>query len=649
MKITFGILAHVDAGKTTFSEQVLYKEKVIKTPGRVDTKSSYLDHDEIEKARGITIFSDIAVFTHHSNTYYLVDTPGHMDFSSEMERTLEIMDYAVLVVNGSDGIQGHTETIWNLLKRYDIPVFLFINKLDLDSSSYERTISEVQNQFSTNILDFNQVHLEAGGEGTFTDDLINNLSEDKEDLLDQWLEGTVQYEDLLEVLILRIKERKLFPCFGGSALSGTGIDLFLHAFYEFAKTSYKSNDTFSARIFKIRYDNQQERMAFMKILGGSLKVRDSILGSEKVHQIRIFNGERFQTVSQAYAGDIIAVTGLESTLAGQGIGACSDNAIPVLAPALQAKVLYSKDIPNQSVIKIFHLLQEEDPSLRMDWEESLQQLKVNFMGKIQLEVLEQSVLTRFQIPVTFGPPEVLYMETIRQPVTGYGHFEPLRHYSEVAFRLEPAPRGAGILFKSQCHVDRLGINYQNLICTHVFEKNHKGVLTGAVLTDVKVILIDGISHIKHTEGGDFREAVYRAIRQGLMKAECMVLEPYYRFRLLVPEELCGRLLNDILRRHGTFEPPVIEEKGRAVIAGIGPVSSFMNYGEELMIMSGGRAGISMTFSHYDICHNEEEIIADSQYNPDADIENPSGSVFCQKGTSFVVNWDEAEQYMHTLR
>lgn len=649
MKVTFGILAHVDAGKTTFSEQILYKEKVIRSLGRVDAKNTCLDHDDIERARGITIFSDVAAFTHGDNAYYLIDTPGHTDFSAEMERALEVMDYAILVINGTDGVQGHTETIWNLLERYKIPVFIFINKLDIVSASYERTLLEVQKHFSKGILDFKDICLENGKEDTFTDDLVENVSQPDEGLLDKWLEGMITFEDLQPALKAQIKDRRLFPCFGGCALTGEGVDRFLQAFYCLTETSYSEAAPFSGRIFKIRYDDQRERMTYMKILSGMLRVRDSLSEDEKVHQIRVFQGERFHAVSEASAGDVVAVTGLKNSRAGQGVGACLEPVISALRPTLQAKVLYPPDIPHRTMLQIFHILEEEDPSLSVVWEEALQQLKINIMGKIQLEVLEQAILSRFKIPVSFGRPEVVYMETVLESVMGYGHFEPLRHYAEVALRIEPGTRGEGITFASQCHVDRLGINFQNLIRTHVFETIHKGVLTGSELTDVKITLVDGIFHIKHTEGGDFREAVYRGIRQGLMKARNRLLEPYYRFTVTIPDPLTGKALNDILKRSGRSDDPVPNGNGRTVITGTGPVSSFLNYGEELMIMSGGKGSLSMAFSHYDICHNEDEVIARYQYNPDGDTANLSCSVFCQKGTSFVVNWDHAEEYMHTLR
>lgn len=649
MKVTFGILAHVDAGKTTFSEQILYKEQVIRTLGRVDAKNACLDHDDIERTRGITIFSDMAGFTHGDDTYYLVDTPGHTDFSAEMERALEVLDYAVLVINGTDGIQGHTETIWNLLERYKIPVFIFINKLDVISASYERALAEIQKRFSKGVLDFRDICLENGREDTYTDDIIDNVSEWDERLLDKWLESTIVLKDLKPALISQIKNRRLFPCFGGSALKGEGIDEFLHAFYCMTETVYPESAPFSGRVFKIRYDGQRERMTYMKLLSGTLHVRDSLSEAEKVHQIRIFQGERFKTVQKASAGDVVAVTGLRSSKSGQGLGECLDPVIPALHPTLQARVLYPPEIPDRTVLQMFFILEEEDPALSVVWEETLRQLKVNIMGKIQLEVLEQVILKRFQISVSFGQPEVVYMETVSEPVMGFGHFEPLRHYAEVALRIEPGPRGEGISFGSRCHVDRLGINYQNLIRTHIFETIHKGILTGSELTDVKIILVDGISHIKHTEGGDFREAVYRAIRQGLMKARNLLLEPYYSFTVSVPDSFTGRVLNDIARHSGRSDAPVQSGNGRTVITGTGPVVSFMNYGEELMIMSEGKGSLSMAFSHYDICHNKDEVIARYQYNPDSDTSNPSCSVFCQKGTSFVINWDHAEEYMHTLR
>ncbi len=648
MKITFGILAHVDAGKTTFSEQVLYREGVIRTLGRVDEKNACMDHDNIERARGITIFSDVAGINHGDDTYYLIDTPGHTDFSSEMERSLEVMDYAVLILNGNDGIQSHTEAIWSLLERYHVPVFLFINKLDVASSSYERVLTEVHKHFSPNILDFQGIGLENGKEGTFTDDFIENVSEWDEGFMDKYLDGALAFEDLKPAVVSQIKNRKLFPCFGGSALKGEGIEAFLNAFYNLTEASYPVSDPFSGRVFKIRYDGHGERITYLKILSGILHVRDPLLADEKVHQIRFFQGERFTSHQEASAGDVIAVSGLRTTRAGQGLGECRNKVVPTLKPTLQAKVLYPPEIPHRRILQVFHILEEEEPALNVIWEESLGQLKVNIMGKIQLEVLEQIILERFEIRITFGQPEIIYQETVLEPVTGYGHFEPLRHYAEAVLRIEPGERGKGITFESQCHVDRLGINYQNLIRTHIFETTHKGVLTGSELTDVRIILVDGISHIKHTEGGDFREAVYRAIRQGLMKARSLILEPYYSFTISVPDFLAGRVLNDITKLSGRLEAPVPDENGRTVIKGLGPVSAFMNYGEELMIITGGRGRISMTFSHYDRCHNEDEVLTRYQYNPNEDTDNPSCSVFCQKGTSFVVNWDHAEEYMHSL-
>lgn len=447
MKVTFGILAHADAGKTTFSEQILYKENVIRTPGRVDSKDTCLDHDDIERSRGITIFSDTAIFTHAENTYYLIDTPGHTDFSAEMERAMEVMDYAVLVINGTDGVQGHTEIIWELLERFKIPVFIFINKLDIVSASYVQTFEDIKKHLSQNALDFRNIYLESGREAAFTDDLIDNLSQLDESLLEQWLDGTVTFENLKAALTEQIKRRQLFPCFGGCALTGEGIDRFLQTFYCLTKTSYPEIPPFSGRVFKIRYDDRQERMTYIKILSGTLQVRDSLSEAEKVHQIRVFQGERFRTVNEAFAGDVVAVTGLKDSRAGQGLGSCRDLAVPSLHPTLQAKVIYSSGIPHRTMLHIFHILEEEDPSLGVVWQETLQQLKINIMGKIQLEVLEQSILRRFGIPVFFAHPEVVYMETISEPVTGYGHFEPLRHYAEVSLRIEPVPEGAGFPLK----------------------------------------------------------------------------------------------------------------------------------------------------------------------------------------------------------
>ena len=646
MKLTFGILAHVDAGKTTFSEQVLYHAGLIRHLGGVDSKDSFMDCNEIERQRGITVFSEQAMFQKGEDTYFLIDTPGHIDFSSEMERALEAMDYGILIVSGTDGIQGHTETIWKLLEQYQLPVFLFINKLDRDTADYSRVLQELQSRFSARICDLS-FWSGGGEEWEIPEELVILAAEEREELLEQYLNGSLSREDLAMGLRPMIQKRRLFPCMGGSAATGEGMKAFLDLFFSLARTSYEEQAPLGGRVYKVRHDSQGERITFLKLTGGSLNVKEFIQ-EEKVHQIRMYSGQRYTTVQKASAGDLIGVTGISSLKPGDGIGEDSGISERMISPALRAKVLFDPSIPLRKVLEVFSILEAEDPSLSVEWEESLKQLSIRILGKIQLEILADTVRERFGMEISFGAPEVLYKETIAQSVDGFGHFEPLRHYAEVAIRLEPGTPGSGIRFRSECHVDRLAVNYQSQVRTHVLEKRHKGVLTGAELTDVEIVLVDGRSHIKHTEGGDFREALYRAVRQGLMKAESVLLEPYYEFMISVPEEYVGRVMADMGKYHGEFQPPVLFN-GQAQIQGNGPVSELMNYGEELAGFSKGRGTVSFRFSQYRPCHNPDEVIARLQYHPDADLENPSYSVFCSKGAAVVVKWDEAERYMHCLR
>ncbi len=648
MKVTFGILAHVDAGKTTFSEQVLFRSGLIRSLGRVDSGNSFMDCHEVERERGITVFSEQAAYRRGEDTYYLIDTPGHADFSSEMERAMEVLDYGILLVSGTDGIQGHTETIWNLLRKYRIPVFLFINKLDRDTADYEAVLKSLQERFSPAVCDMSFLTDSVGTDGgSVPEQLVMLAAEDHEEILEQYLDGTLNAAGMEESLRSMIRSGRLYPCMGGSAATGEGIDRFLQMFYRFAVTDYREEDPLRGIVYKVRHDSQGERLTFVKLTGGQISVKDSVDG-EKVHQIRMYCGDRFTAVPQASAGDLAAFTGITSKKPGDGIGIGPSAPEKVIQPALRAKVLFDEEIPVRNMLEIFSILEAEDPTLHVEWEESLKQLSIHILGKIQLEILASEIEKRFGVTVSFGTPEVVYKETITEPVCGYGHFEPLRHYAEVAIRLEPGDPGSGITFRSECHVDRLAVNYQNLIRTHVMEKRHKGVLMGAELTDVTVVLTDGRSHVKHTEGGDFRESLYRAVRQGLMKANSVVLEPYYDFTITVPEEYAGRVLTDMGRYHGEFAPPEIRNH-TAEISGQGPVSELMNYGEELAGFTKGRGSVSFRFSGYRPCHNQEEVVSRAAYDPDSDTENPSYSVFCSKGTSFVVNWDQAEQHMHCLR
>lgn len=643
MKVTYGILAHVDAGKTTFSEQILFRSGVIRTLGGVDRGDSFMDFNDIEKERGITVFSEQAVYSRGEDTYCLIDTPGHADFSAEMERALEVLDYAVVLVSGTDGIQGHTETIWNLLQRYKIPTFFFVNKLDRDTADYEAVLKSLQERFSPDVCDFS---FWAGG-GSIPEQLVMAAAEGHEDILEQYLDGTLSAENLLDPAAGLIRECRIYPCMGGSAADGRGVDEFLHTFYSLAKTADRSQEPLGGIVYKIRHDRQGERLTFVKLMGGNLSVKDTLDG-EKIHQIRIYSGDHFASVPQASAGDLVAMTGISSKKPGDGIGTFPGLPERLVQPALRAKVLFDPSIPARNMMEVFSILEAEDPTLHAEWEESLQQLSIHILGKIQLEVLTAEIQKRFGISVSFGIPEVVYKETIRKPVCGYGHFEPLRHYAEVAIRLEPAAAGSGITFSSECHVDRLAANYQNLIRTHAMERKHRGVLTGSELTDVRVVLTDGRSHIKHTEGGDFREALYRAVRQGLMKADSILLEPYYAFTIYVPDEFVGRVLTDIGKYHGEFAPPVISGT-TAEISGHGPVSQFMSYAEEIAGLTKGRGSVSLQVCGYFPCHNQEEVVQRIDYQPDSDLEQPSYSVFCSKGAAVIVNWQDAEAHMHCLK
>ena len=646
-RICAGLLAHVDAGKTTFSEQVLFRGGLLRTPGRVDDGDSFLDFNEIERERGITVFSEQAVFAREEGIYCLIDTPGHADFSWEMERAMEVMDYAIVLVSGTDGIQGHTETIWKLLDRYEIPAFFFVNKLDRDTADYEKVLGELQARFSEAVCDFTFWGNGAADQMEVPERAVMLAAEEDESVLEEYLNGELDRGRLTKALRTMIRQQRIFPCMGGSASTGMGIDAFLQAFYELTSGTWRDESPLSGRVYKIRHDSQGERLTFVKLTGGRLSVRDAV-GEEKIHQIRQYSGNRYVTLQEAVAGDLVALTGITSKKPGDGIGEASDAPEAVILPTLRARVLFDSSIPSRQMIQIFSVLEAENPGLHTLWEEQLGQLSIQIFGKIQLEVLASEISSRFGIQVSFGVPEVVYKETIAGPVMGYGHFEPLRHYAEVAVRLEPGAAGSGISFRSECHVDRLAVNYQNLIRTHVFERAHKGVLTGSDLTDVEVVLVDGRSHIKHTEGGDFREALYRAIRQGLMKAESVLLEPYYHFSIFVPEEYVGRVLTDIGKYHGEFEAPSLSGNA-AKIQGQGPVSEMMNYGEELAVLTRGRGSVSFRFDGYRPCHNQDEVVARRGYEADHDLENPSYSVFCSKGAAITVNWDQAEGYMHCLR
>ncbi len=644
MKKIIGILAHVDAGKTTFSEQLLYHTNSIRNRGRVDHKNSFLDSHNIEKERGITIFSDQAIFEIGDSKYYLIDTPGHIDFSSEMERALSILDYAILVISAVEGIQGHTYTIWSLLKKYNVPTFFFINKLDRTGANLEKVLEEIREDLTSDICYINKLN-------NLEEELIEFISERDDNLLERYLNGDYNEMEWIYNLKKLIKERKIYPCLSGSALQDDGIEEFINIFNQLSFSEYKENDNFSGRVYKIKHDNNGTRLTFIKILKGSLKVRDELSYgkgneiSEKISGIRIYNGSKFSTVDKAIAGDLVAVTGLSMFKAGDGIGEIKDNIIFNMTPTLKSKVIFDDSYNIKDVLRYFKILESEDPALNVIWNEAVQEIQISIMGKIQLEVLKEVLDERFNLKIDFGPCEIMYKETIDNMSYGYGHFEPLKHYAEVHLKLEPNNRGEGITFENKCHADDLTTGHQNLIKTHIFERNHHGLLTGSPITDIKFTLLTGRAHNKHTEGGDFREATYRAIRQGLEKCENVLLEPYYKFKIDVDLEYMGRVISDIQRLNGTFDPP--ETKlSKVTIIGRGPVATFMDYSAEILTFTKGKGSINLIFDGYDICHNQEEVIDKLEYDKNADIEYSSSSIFCSKGQGFVVPWMKVEEYLH---
>lgn len=625
-----GLLAHVDAGKTTLSEAMLYTGGAIRRLGRVDKGDVFLDTYELEKKRGITIFSKQAVLSLPDWELTLLDTPGHVDFSAEMERTLQVLDYAILVISASDGVQGHTRTLWRLLARYGIPVFLFLNKMDLAGDRKRELLEDLRQKLKGNFVDFSDPESE---------EFLETVALGNERVLEQYLEtGEVP----LEAIQHFIAKRELFPCFFGSALRLDGVRELLEGFQRYLAAPVYPEE-FGARVFKIARDNQGNRLTYCKVTGGSLRVKD-VLNGEKVNQIRIYSGEKFESVKEAAAGRICAVTGLNQTAAGQGLGAEAETILPVLEPVLTYRILLPEEVDAAAVLPKLIQLEEEEPELHIVWEEEKKEIHAQLMGEIQMEILKSLVKERFDLSIGFGGRSIVYKETIQNTVEGVGHYEPLRHYSEVHLLLEPAEAGSGMSFATACSEDCLDKNWQRLVLTHLEEKEHRGVLTGSPLTDMRITLMSGRAHLKHTEGGDFRQATYRAVRQGLMQAQSQLLEPFYEFRLELPERMLGRAMLDLERRKGSWDPPVLE-LGSAVLTGTAPVSTLDGYQAEVTAYTGGTGRLSCTLKGYGPCHNPEEVIAAMGYSPDADLENPSGSVFCTHGAGFLVNWDEVPAYM----
>lgn len=643
-QITMGILAHVDAGKTTLSEGILYTCKAIRKLGRVDHQDAFLDTNTLERNRGITIFSKQAECTLGEFGMTFLDTPGHVDFSAEMERTLQVLDYAILVISGADGVQGHTETLWRLLSRYQIPVFLFINKMDQPGTDREALLAEVKEKLDANCVEFSADQTD--------EEWKEQVAVCDEQVMEAYLEGE---EISREQIRQMIRERKLFPCYFGSALKMTGVEEFLDDLkLRIRETSYP--ETFGAKIYKITRDNQGERLTHMKITGGTLKVKSVLsngrpgetgesIWQEKVNQIRIYSGEKYTMVSEVKAGTVCAVTGLTATYPGQGLGSEQASDMPVLEPVLSYRIGLPTEVNVHQALLQLRQLEEEEPLLHIVWNETLGEIYAQVMGEVQIEILKSLIKERFGMTVTFDEGNIVYKETILEPVEGVGHFEPLRHYAEVHLLLEPGETGSGLIFAADCSEDVLDRNWQRLILTHLEEREHKGVLIGAPITDMKITLLTGRAHIKHTEGGDFRQATYRAVRQGLRKAKSQLLEPYYEFRLEVPSEQVGRSMTDIQKMLGEFDPPKTEGE-MTVLTGSAPVVTMRDYQKEVISYTSGRGRLSCTLKGYYPCHNQEEVVEAVGYDPEADLENPTGSVFCAHGAGFVVNWDQVEDYMH---
>ncbi|MEE0960207.1 MAG: translation factor GTPase family protein [Lachnospiraceae bacterium] len=638
-RLIFGILAHVDAGKTTLSEGLMYKSGAIRKIGRVDNKDAHLDTNELERARGITIFSSQAELKIDDLDITLLDTPGHVDFSAEMERTLRVLDYAILIISGADGVQGHTETLWKLLREYNVPVFIFVNKMDQNGTDKEKILEDIREKLTDSCVDFTD---------TDSEEFYENIAMSDEHVMEDYLDNmTVSIEDIQGLIV----ERKIFPCFFGSALRLTGIDEFMQGLYTYTLRPEYSKE-FGARVYKITREADGTRLTHIKVTGGTLRVKTELTGDtdgrewrEKINQIRLYSGDKYETVNEACAGMVCALTGLNYTYCGEGFGyEYSDNQ-SYLEPVLTYKINLPDSISETQMLPKLRMLEEEDPKLSIVWDEELKEIQAKIMGEVQLEILKSVIKERFGVDITFGAGNIVYKETIENVVEGVGHFEPLRHYAEVHLILEPAPRGSGVHVYTDCSEDILDKNWQRLIVTHIEEREHRGVLTGSPVTDINIILVTGRAHIKHTEGGDFRQATYRAIRQGLKMAHSRLLEPYYEFRLEVPEVNIGRAMMDIEKMHGKFEMPVTSD-GVAVITGSAPVSLMHDYQNEVIAYSKGHGRLNLTLKGYDLCHNEDEVIAKYNYDSESDIANPTGSVFCAHGSGYLVPWNEVYSYMH---
>ena len=637
-QIVLGILAHVDSGKTTLSEAMLYRAGAIRKLGRVDHGDAFLDTDSLEKARGITIFSKQALLTAGNTAITLLDTPGHVDFSTETERTLQVLDYAVLVVSGTDGVQSHTETLWRLLRRYHVPTFVFVNKMDLPGMTREQLLSQLNHRLGEGFVDF-------GAEPAARNEALALCDEQ---LMEKMLDaGTLTDADIIPA----VARRHVFPCWFGAALRLDGVDALLEGLDRYTRPA-PALHAFGARVFKVSQDEQGTRLTWLRVTGGELKVKALLSGeadgepwAEKANQLRLYSGAKYTLTEAIGPGQVCAVTGLTHAKPGTGLGAERDSDVPVLEPVLSYQVLLPEGADVHAALAKLHRLEEEEPQLHVVWNETLGEIHVQLMGEVQLEVLRSLLAERFGLEVSFGPGGILYKETITEPMEGVGHYEPLRHYAEVHLLLEPLPRGSGMQFAADCREEVLDKNWQRLVLTHLEEKQHLGVLTGAPLTDVKITLLTGKAHLKHTEGGDFRQATYRAVRQGLMLAKSQLLEPWYAFRLEVPVENIGRAMSDIQRMEGSFDPPESSAE-TATLTGFAPVSTMRSYPMEVVSYTRGRGHLNLTLDGYRPCHNAAEVIEAVGYEPEHDLDNPADSVFCSHGAGFVVPWEQVRSHMH---
>ncbi len=635
-KCTIGILAHVDSGKTTLSEALLYKAGEIRKLGRVDHKNAFLDTHELEKKRGITIFSKQATLTINNSQFTLLDTPGHIDFSTEMERTLSVLDYAILLINATDGVQSHTSTMWRLLHKYNIPTFIFINKMDLANEDKQCIIKSLQKRLGDNCLDFSEEFQDENSKEA--------IAVCDETLMEKYLNGKIFSK---EDIIAAIRERKLFPILTGSALKLEGIDELISALDEYTAVERNLNE-FSARVFKISFDDQGNRLTHIKLFGGTIKVRDSILiagKSEKINQIRIYSGNKFKAVDNVNAGDVCCVTGLSETFAGQALGVLSEKVEPVLQPVLKYKLWFNTATDPYTAFLKLKTLKDEDPLLDIVWNEIYSEIEVHLMGEVQMEILTTIIKDKYGYDVIFGEESILYKETILDKSLGIGHFEPLGHYSEVQILLTPNPQGKGITIDNACPENMLDKNYQNLILSHIIEKEHIGILTGSPITDINFTLFAGKSHLEHTTGGDFRQATYRAIRQGLAMAKSVLLEPYYEFTLEVPSENIGRALSDLQKMHADFKTDYSSDN-TSIITGKVPVVLSNDYHREVLNYTKGLGVFSFSLAGYFPCHNQQAIVKEKAYNFEADMQNTADSVFCANGAGFVVPWNEVDKYKH---